>query len=110
MTSQTATPAPVSIEQRYVERMLSGYDYSVEDLKVRATNYLVYKLLRLTESDDAKVSLNAIQQLGMSSVCDLFKPRVEISFDTDTNEQLRDKLNNILMRHAIELTDISSLV
>ena len=69
---------------------ISDYDKQVIEDKVQVRNIVTNRLLEISEHEDPKFALKALELLGKAS--DLFTERAELTITHKTSEELKDAL------------------
>jgi hypothetical protein len=69
---------------------ISDYDKQVIEDKIQVRNLVTNRLLEISEHEDPKYSLKALELLGKAS--DLFTERAELTITHKTSDELKDAL------------------
>ena len=75
-------PAPATTPgspEKHINKVLSGYEFAIEPLVPQLTQFLIYKMFLMVESQDPYTSLRGIELLAKTDWVGLFKERIEIS-------------------------------
>jgi len=105
VTSPTPVFVPAIIAQypnaslRYLDKMLSEYDYELVNSAVRIREYTKNKLLVESENPDGKIRIRALELLGKMKDVGLFTDRLEITHKTKTDAELEEELTKKIERY-----------
>jgi hypothetical protein len=88
----------------HLKALITEYDHQVLDSNIQARNYIVNRLLDISNPmkvDAAKPSeqLKALELLGKVSEIGLFTERVEININNKSTEELEQELVNTLTKY-----------
>ena len=92
ITTATATP------EGHINKVLSEYEYSIEPLVPQLTQFLIYKMFLMVESQDPYTSLRGIELLAKTDWVGLFKERVEISVNAKSTKELQAELEALVLK------------
>jgi hypothetical protein len=84
--------------EHHISSTLAKFNYSIDDLVPQATQFLIYKLFVMCESDDAMTSLKGIELMGKTAYCGLFKDKVEVSYSHKSSEELQQELHLLAVK------------
>ena len=90
----TATGSP----EGHINKVLSGYEFAIEPLVPQLTQFLIYKMFLMVESQDPYTSLKGIELLAKTDWVGLFKERVEISVNAKSTKELQDELQALVLK------------
>ena len=103
--AETAPPVPTtSAVAMHLKALITEYDHQVLDSNIQARNYIVNRLLDISNPmkvEPAKPSeqLKALELLGKVSEIGLFTERVEININNKSTEELEQELVNTLTKY-----------
>jgi hypothetical protein len=88
----------------HLKALITEYDHQVLDSNIQARNYIVNRLLDISnpmKAEPAKPSeqLKALELLGKVSEIGLFTERVEININNKSTEELEQELVNTLTKY-----------
>jgi hypothetical protein len=88
----------------HLKALITEYDHQVLDSNIQARNYIVNRLLDISnpmKDEPAKPSeqLKALELLGKVSEIGLFTERVEININNKSTEELEQELVNTLTKY-----------
>ena len=90
----TTTGSP----EGHINKVLSGYEYAIEPLVPQLTQFLIYKMFLMVESQDPYTSLKGIELLAKTDWVGLFKERIEISASTKSTKELQAELEALVLK------------
>ena len=96
----TATGSP----EGHINKVLSGYEFAIEPLVPQLTQFLIYKMFLMVESQDPYTSLKGIELLAKTDWVGLFKERVEISVNAKSTKELQDELEALVLKVGYNAT------
>jgi hypothetical protein len=111
--AETAPPAPTtSAVAMHLKALITEYDHQVLDSNIQARNYIVNRLLDISnpmKDDAAKPSeqLKALELLGKVSEIGLFTERVEININNKSTEELEQELVNTLTKYMGQAVSVT---
>lgn len=84
----------------HLHSLLSAYDQQIVTEATTLRTYITNKLLELSDNEDPKVQLVALEKLGRVDGIDLFKEKSEVTYanksETEIRNKLRAKLSKII--------------
>jgi hypothetical protein len=86
----------------HLKALITQYDHQILDSNIQARNYLVNRLLEISDPNgQAKVAeqLRALELMGKVSEIGLFTERVEVTINNKSTEELELELVNTLSRY-----------
>lgn len=99
--------AVMNQEERFVKDKLAQFDYELDTgWTDKATQFLLHKLMQMCENPDPLVSLRGIEHLGKTAYCSLFTSRVQVNFSSESDAELRQRLESILAKTTIDITSL----
>ena len=90
----TATGSP----EGHINKVLSEYEFAIEPLVPQLTQFLIYKMFLMVESQDPYTSLRGIELLAKTDWVGLFKERVEISVNAKSTKELQAELEALVLK------------
>ena len=90
----TATATP----EKHINKVLSDYEFAIEPLVPQLTQFLIYKMFLMVESQDPYTSLKGIELLAKTDWVGLFKERIEISASTKSTKELQAELEALVLK------------
>jgi hypothetical protein len=88
----------MTLPEKHITNVLSGYEYAIEPLVPQLTQFLIYKMFQMVESQDPYTSLKGIELLAKTEWVGLFKERVEISASAKSTQELQAELEALVMK------------
>lgn len=89
-----------------LQSLLNEYDVEVVRNAAQVRNYVKMRLLELSDDNNPKVQLKALELLGKMSDVQAFADRVEISVTHRTTEELEDELASKLAAYMGDIIDV----
>jgi hypothetical protein len=92
----------------HVQRLLSEYEDQVVVEAARLRNYVTNKLILESDDNDAKIRIRALELLGKISDVGLFTEKSEITYKTQSDEELdkslEERIQAILNKNVVDIT------
>jgi hypothetical protein len=92
----------------HVQRLLSEYEEQVVVEAARLRNYVTNKLILESDDNDAKIRIRALELLGKISDVGLFTEKSEITYKTQSDEELdkslEERIQAILNKNVVDIT------
>lgn len=83
-----------------VKRLLSRYDFSMQDDSARLRTYITARLLDLAESEKESIALGALEKLGKIADVGLFETKITVDIGKRSDADLESQLATLVARYA----------
>ena len=83
-----------------VKRLLSRYDFSMQDDAARIRTYVTARLLDLAESEKESIALGALEKLGKIADVGLFETKISIDISAKPKEELEADLSALVAQYS----------
>ena len=83
-----------------VKRLLSRYDFSLQDDSARIRTYITARLLDLAESDKESIALGALEKLGKIADVGLFETKITVDIGKRSDADLENQLAALVARYS----------
>ena len=95
---------------RALDKLLKKFDYTLANSANKMRQYVMFKLFELSENEDPKIVLKAIEMLGKVSEVGLFTTRVEVAASDKSTKELEKELSSLMSSYSIgaEFTSIDA--
>ena len=82
-----------------VKRLLSRYDFSLQDESSRIRTYVTTRLLDLAESEKESIALGALEKLGKIADVGLFETKITIDIGKKDRSEIEHELQDLVARY-----------